>query len=56
MEVKDILTLIAATYTIASIIIRCTKTKKDDEVLDKIAPWHEKLFALLEKLLIAKIR
>jgi len=53
METQDIITLIGATYTIASIVIRLTPTTKDDEVLSKVAPWHEKMLYIVDKLLTA---
>ena len=50
---QEIMALVAAGYTIASIIIRLTPTVEDDKVFKKLAPWHEKALWLADKIFTA---
>jgi hypothetical protein len=49
----EIIGILGAGYTLASLIIRATPTPKDDEVLEKIIPVHKRILWILDKLATA---
>jgi hypothetical protein len=52
----EIAAIIAAVYTVASIVVRLTPTPKDDEVLDKVAPVKDKILWIIDRFFTASNR